>query len=215
MAIALDTTTAYGSSSGTTRTFSHTCTGSNLILFVTANVHTATATVTGVTYNGVAMTSVGSQANTSATTTLWYLLSPATGANNVVITANNSDTIESASASYTGVKQSGQPDASSVGGPTTTTNYTQSVTSVADNCVAIFAGISNNGGAVTAGTNTTLIEYNNTAYGGLFMRSTAAKTPAGTFTLAASSVSSAYSGVMASISPFVASSVNSNFLMFM
>lgn len=58
MAIAFDaTTTSSLGSAVTSITFSHTCTGSNRILFVcTAN--NGGANVTGVTYNGVAMTNI-------------------------------------------------------------------------------------------------------------------------------------------------------------
>jgi hypothetical protein len=71
-----------------TVTFSHTV-GSltNGILFVWAAWSTTSTTITGVTYNGVAMTQAIAQSTTRATA-LYYLVNPASGAHNVVISGS-------------------------------------------------------------------------------------------------------------------------------
>ena len=107
--------TAQGSVAGApSLTFAHTCTGSNRILVVGVNVSNTSITVSGVTYAGTSMTQITSQdVSTPATRIyLFYLVAPSTGANNVVISTSSSATITASSVSYTGAKQSAQPDAS-------------------------------------------------------------------------------------------------------
>lgn len=73
----------------TSLTFSHT-TGSltNGMIIVGASYFDATRSVSTITYNGVALTKIRRDNNgvQNAATELWYLLAPASGANNVVIT---------------------------------------------------------------------------------------------------------------------------------
>lgn len=135
MAIALDTVSSRQASDGTGNplTFSYTCTGSNLILFVGVNADSNT--LTGATYNGVAMTEVGNvQTPASRWNYLYMLIGPATGAHNVVVSTSGATTIIGYAISYTGAKQSGQPDASSTNTGTAVTTLTTSVTTIEDNC---------------------------------------------------------------------------------
>lgn len=120
MAVAYDNGTANG-----TQSYSHTVTGSNtfLVLFVL----TSSTTAPSATYNGVSMTYGNIQArNGNGAWIHWlYLTNPATGSNTVSITAGNY--YNSVALSYTGVKQTGQPEAnastaSSSTTVTTTTN---------------------------------------------------------------------------------------------
>ena len=101
--------TAQDSAFSGTVTWSHTCTGTNLLLLVSVGAAYHNAPIcTGVTYNGVAMTSaVTPVANANPDKQyLWYLINPATGANNVVATMSPaSDSVSFISQSYTGVHQ--------------------------------------------------------------------------------------------------------------
>ena len=97
MAIAFDAAARTDAGANqTTATVSHTCTGSDRILFVQAISNDDGDTVTGVTYNGVAMTKIGSSVgvppagSSSNFLSMWYLIAPATGANNVVVTRSTS-----------------------------------------------------------------------------------------------------------------------------
>ena len=95
-----------GTAKAASLTFSHTCTGSDLVLLVW--IASRFNDVTGATYNTVAMTSMGaSQANTGANSYLFgfYLANPATGPNNVVISAASSGFLAAGSVSFTGVNQ--------------------------------------------------------------------------------------------------------------
>lgn len=106
MAIALDAFTDIQTTTGTSLTFSHTCGGSDRLLNVLPIVASG-ATASGVTYNSVAMTAGGTTMTdeSSRTYTFWYLVAPATGANNVVISVTASVFIRGTCASYTGVDQ--------------------------------------------------------------------------------------------------------------
>lgn len=127
-----------------TLTFSHTCSGSNGILFVGACCSGA-QTITNITYNGVSLTKINSQAYVLGVSELWYLIAPGTGSNNIVITYSGSaPTADGCAISYAGAAQSGQPD--SQGTATAVGNVTDTRTSIADNCwhVGFFANVSNN-----------------------------------------------------------------------
>src|SRR5438067_591060 len=95
-------------------TISHTCGGSNRILLVGVEISVGGETVTGVTYNSVAMTQINLQdlnGSTFRNTYLFYLIAPATGANNIVVSASGgTGNIYAAAASYTGVDQSSPLD---------------------------------------------------------------------------------------------------------
>lgn len=111
--ITLDATSSGTITSGTTVTFSHTCTGTNLVLAVYAVSRAGAANYpSSITYNAVSMTedtsSRNNQANSSGS--WWYLVNPATGANNIVVTYGSTrDEAMIFGVSYTGAKQSGQP----------------------------------------------------------------------------------------------------------
>lgn len=220
MAITVDSTTAVigQGSSSLTQTFSHTVgAGSDRILFVVAACRVAN-TISGITYASVAMTQIA-EVNVSGNQkqSLWYLVAPTTGANNVVITINSSNTgICGGAVSFFGASQTGIPDAQTTSGSvTTTTSYSQSVTTVADNCWSVMAGRANAGAALTAGANT-VVTAPEVAVAGVFLaRSSVAKTPAGTATIAMTSSNQGFDSVMASFSPSASASVNSNFFALM
>lgn len=108
-------TVGYDTSTGATDlvvsslTWSHTCSGTNRLLVVGVTINDGTSeSVTGVTYNGVAMTSAGSVALSANgdEVSLWYLVNPASGANNVVATFSATmDVVIGESISFTNVHQ--------------------------------------------------------------------------------------------------------------
>ena len=121
MALAIDTSTGASDLTGsaTSLTWSHTCTGSDLVLFVSAATNGNSDRISGITYNGVAMTRVptngfvGDGSTQPVSSYMYYLINPATGAHNVVISVpGNSSNISGDSMSYTGAYQVSQPDSS-------------------------------------------------------------------------------------------------------
>jgi hypothetical protein len=213
MAIAYDSS-ASGTSAGTSTTFAHTCAGSNRILFVEA-YSTSGDDVTGITYNGAAMTQVSkvSKSGSSEKLYLYYLLAPATGSNNVVVSRSGSGGfLHGASASYTGALQSGVPDSFATSAPVgNDTSISISTTSILDNCWLVGSFVCDNGG-ITAGSSTT-VRAGDTSFD-VIADSNGAKTPAGSYALAINCNNAGRAGIVASFAPS-ASTVNANFLMFM
>lgn len=186
--IAVDATSAAEWSSGTTVTVSHTCTGSNLILFAAVESASVgnTVTTSGVTYNGVAMTIVGSSVNAGTDNRrydLWYLLAPATGAHDIVVTYSGTPAQGAvAAASYTGAKQSGVPDATDSFVGSAVTHATKAITTVADNCWLVAVGGECNGVYASVDAGTTLRVGSTNKYS-ILLDSNGAKTPAGSYAL--------------------------------
>src|SRR3990167_4760354 len=144
-AIGFDSAASSTGSGVSSLTFSHTSTGSNLILIVNFWLDEAFGDAgASVTYNSVSMTEAGhSGLGGIANQYIFYLVAPDTGAHNVVISLNAAKDIEAGSITYTGAKQTGQFDAieeHSQAGPTTGT-WTEDVTTVADNSWHIFSGL--------------------------------------------------------------------------
>lgn len=104
MAIEVDST-ANSSATSTSLTFSHTCSGLKRVLVV--GVYSEADTITGVTYNGSALTLLGggSVFGVGRYIKIFYIIAPSTGANNVVISSSGSTLIQGTSVSYTDVSQ--------------------------------------------------------------------------------------------------------------
>src|SRR5271165_2472720 len=98
-----------------TLTFAHTTANvANRVLLVGVSMNITAvpgASVTGVTYNGTALSLVGAHNDTNATrrVEVWYLLAPTNGAFNVVVTVNlpsaGSVGVEAGATTFTGVDQ--------------------------------------------------------------------------------------------------------------
>ena len=215
MAIAYDAVSNGEVNPGTSVSWNHTCTGSDRILFlgIQTNTDSDPTDLTAVTYNSVAMTFIAKQSisGTSEYLYLYYLINPASGTNSISITRTTSGAMFGFATSYTGAKQSGQPDASTTNTGTGTSLAT-SVTTVADNCwtVLTMASSNTNWDSLTGGT----IRYNGAARG--IGDSNSAITPAGSTSLTVvMSASRTIWTVMASIAPSVPVTANGNLLDFM
>jgi hypothetical protein len=210
MAIAFDTN-AEGSAVSTSVTYAHTCSGSDRILFVGVNVENATEIITGVTYNGVACTQINKRINADNDqwTYLYYLIAPATGANNVVISISSSRPLAGRSASYTGVLQSGQPDNNTTSRlESNGASLTNVITSVANNCWHVAMATENAGSNISAGTATTKRSATIT---GIF-DGNAAITPAGSSTLTITHAGAKLVMCGATFSPSTASATKKNLM---
>lgn len=95
--VSVDTTTSTGTTVtgvAPTITLAHTTVGTNLVMVVGVSINISNntaATVSGVTYNGVALTRAGAHndAGNSRRVEIWSLTAPAIGTNNVVVTLAN------------------------------------------------------------------------------------------------------------------------------
>lgn len=154
MAIAYDAST----DGGTNFTFAHTVgAAAKRYLVVSTVTVSAEGVPVGVTYAGVAMTLIDSQANanTARTLSMWGLANPTAGANNVVV--DNTGIASGArpiAVSYSGVLQVGQPDSKHKTANTgAATSRTESTTVVLPACWLVTAMQNDN--ATSAGTGAT------------------------------------------------------------
>lgn len=143
--------------SGTVSSTDLSFTNAGNILVVMTRAYDALHTVSGITYNGVAMTQSGTGDGLGTDTMQrWYLLSPSVGTANITVSLSIPGRVDIGAISLNLAQQSGQPDAagSATGNSTTAT---RSITTVANNTWSIMAAFSNGAtGAWTSGTNCTV-----------------------------------------------------------
>lgn len=196
-----------------TYSWSHTCTGSNRYLAVgIAMLSVGGASVTGITYNGVAMSLVDARASVTGAirAELWGLVAPASGTNTIAVTLTAPlDSIGEA-VSFTGVNQTfateGAADASAtnVGAADATVN----VTTVADNDWTVDI-VATSDTAITVGAGQTSRNNVSGALGSGGMSTEGPKTPAGSVTMSWTDVDAlkTWSIVSVALRPTAASGV--------
>lgn len=154
MAIAFDAASNnYTASNAGTYTTSHTIgAGSNELLIV--SIAGSTVVATGITYNGVSMTLAGSAAGVNLIY-VYYLFAPTAGTNNIVTSfSGGTSDLQVFGTSYSGVKQTGFPDASSYT-QTALGNITYTLTTVAANAWMWSLARNGSSGPCTASTGST------------------------------------------------------------
>lgn len=151
MAVAFDAVSSAEALSASSLTFSHTCTGSDRYLTVGVNI-LGVGTVTGITYNGVAMTQLVVIQNTpDCKVEIWGLAAPATGANNVVVTLSGLEAVGSGAISFTGVDQSSSTSSPQTNSADSATSSSVTVTSATGDMVVDIVGTSSMSPTVGAG----------------------------------------------------------------
>lgn len=106
MAVAFDAVATDTTGGAANLTYSHTCTGSNLVMYVLCGQRFGTSGVSAVTYNAVSLTKLFEFDNGNLTSSIVYrLINPATGAHNVIVTEGGSRAVTAVSVSFTGVDQ--------------------------------------------------------------------------------------------------------------
>jgi len=158
--IAFDATSTTGWQATTSSvSVSHKISGINtaLISFVYVR-HTTDNHITSVKYNGVDLTFVSSSSSgipQSGWQGTYILLNPPTGTHNLVVTADATyDAIAAVNASYTGVSQSGQPEAYNFL-TCNASSCANTISTLTKNAWVIAGGRSDTG-TITAGASTTL-----------------------------------------------------------
>lgn len=151
-----------------TLTISHTCSGVDRILIVGVGIDKTTDSITGITYAGVALTRIRAASTTNTTSSLWYLLNPTSGTNNIIVTSSSLQNFTAGGLSLTGARQFNQINASNGatgdGGGTPQT-ATVSVTSTLSNCWVVDCVFGNGIAAITVGAGQ-IERYNATNPGG-------------------------------------------------
>jgi hypothetical protein len=217
MAISLDATASSTSQTSSPITWNHTCTGSNVLLIVSVHLTNAgltPPTADSVTYNGVSMNKVRSDANSTGShvseTSIWFLHAPATGTNQVSVncTFNGiSPTACGNSVSYTGAQQSDTADAVTGGTGSGNADQTLSLNTVSDNCWVVSAATLSGAGSMAADeTQRGLVTLSITGIGGL-EDTNAAVSPAGNQTMGWTTSGSVNNQISQSVASFAPASI--------
>jgi hypothetical protein len=214
MAIVFDSSSNSQGTGVTTLTFSHTCSGSDRVLAV---VVTSNRAINGVTYNGVSMTQGAVATIFSTDSKVYYLLNPATGANNIVVTIASSGDVIAGGVSFTGADAVGANASGTLAGADTT--ISTNITTTKDNSFVVCAQGTNGASLLTFTQNsgqTEFFEFNystSVALAGAYEQIATAGVTAFQYTTAVSA--SGFRHALLEIQEKTASPVNSNFLMFM
>lgn len=192
----------------------------NGLLCAAVNANGVGYNFTGVSCTDGSLTEVNHVANNGGHADnnigLWYIVGTTTASQTVTASASTSHILALDVTSYTGVKQTGQPDASGTNTAATGSTYSQSLTTIADNCWIVWATFNGNttGGAVSAGANTAVRQ--NDGNGGAISDTNSAQTPAGSKTMNLTKTGNDFwCSVMASFAPNVAATVNSGMFLVM
>jgi choice-of-anchor C domain-containing protein len=143
-----------GSGTASSLSWNHTvAAGTNRLLLVRI-ANSGTATVSGVTYGGTAMTAVGSTSSSSTIrASMYYLVAPAVGTASVVVTLSASANIVAASSDYNGVNQVTPTSGLSTSNGSGSTSVNSSVSSASGSLVV--QTLAFNGGTASATVNGT------------------------------------------------------------
>ena len=94
---------------GSNWTWTHVCTGSNLLLVVEVALWqdaAGTGSISGITYNSVALTKANTELSVGMESEIWYLVAPSTGSHSITATVTGAtDSRRFASTSFIGVLQ--------------------------------------------------------------------------------------------------------------
>jgi hypothetical protein len=167
MAIAFDAASS-SNGSGASLTWAHTCTGSNLVLIVGVSVDTG-HTVSGITYNAVAMTQVpgGTVATANIRSYLYYLVGPATGAHDIVVSlgGGGGSNLAAGGMSFTGVSQFNTLGTAATNSGNTGTTASVVVSSDIDEVVVDCLATGSNAATVGAGQTRRWNDNNSNVFG--------------------------------------------------
>jgi hypothetical protein len=210
MAIAFDATSDSGYQTTAIYSWSHTCTGLNLILFV-AQVNTGTPS--NVNYGGQALTQI---AAIGAGITLWYLINPPSGSHTVSITnQDNPSGAEAFAISYTGAAW--YLDSHAVNAGFSTSPTTSNTTVVNSNCWLLGIGLNRTTSTPTMSQNYTLRQTTSgsISYGIAILSDTNGTVGTGTqgITYTGNFAGNEGNTIVASIAPFPPPASPSNFLL--
>lgn len=127
--LAFDTAASFAGGASP-KTVSYPCTGANRALVVLAyNDTNTTDNVSGITYNGVSMSRQSFSAGSGITgVSLYTLLNPASGTNNLTVTWSGGGLGRILAASFVGVDQTNGINAQNTNGAAATTTVTNSIT---------------------------------------------------------------------------------------
>lgn len=232
MAISLDNHTddVFSAGGASSLTFAATASaGANRLIlggtYVANNAGDHTEYITTVTYNAVGMTQLGKRENSGASgNTGWFyiygLLAPSTGSNNLIIstTGGQGGRIHGVSSGFSGVRQTGLPEAIVTNHSASTTALTTSIATQSNNpgdFVYLFAG-STVSSAWVLGAGTTAIGTTSAGSDNQFQYSGNPVSPPGTVSMTVGpDVAAETSAIMIAIAAFGSSIASGGMFMVM
>lgn len=176
--------------------------GSDMMLVVGVCETSGTSDVlTGVTYNGVAMTRFtnGFSAK-NARVWMYYLANPAVGTHNIVASFSGTLVPSVGGISYSGVSATPDGGANNTSGPGAS-SVTVNLTTTADNCWIV--GLAHADGASPSYTSGVTARGTLSGDNNRLADSNAAKTPPGSYSMIFSATNSSFEAVLVSIAPAV------------
>ncbi len=182
----------------TSRTLSHNNDGNCVIAFIYVTNQT-TDNITGVTYNGTALTDLGSVTNTSTGRLhAFVLIGAASGTNDLVVSLSGSSNIHMFAYSLSGV---GSVDNNATYATPQQVNLSTSITTNVDEAWVVM-NQTQTGGTTTAGANTSIIQLATGNWQRIVEPSTNPVPSAGSVTMNLTNATSAYhTGVKVSLAP--------------
>lgn len=222
MAIAFDTSTEVTGLTGNSSTaYTVGATSNSMLLVFPVSTNSDAWTVTGVTYNGVSMTQVGSKVVNGTTFNAMYcfaipIASPDGASHNIALTQSGAENHVLLASSYNGVAQS-TPEANGNNATQNTSTWSASVTTLSDNAWVVGGFRSQGVSSCADGTNTTHRGTYLNGQDAIIEYSSNPKTPAGSVTLNVTgcgiNVAWGNVGILVSLAPFVASASKSTLSM--
>jgi hypothetical protein len=190
--------------------------GSDRYLVVCIWIFTTSDLVTGVTYAGNSMTQLAKYQGIAQGGTYQYfygIAAPTTGSNDIVIDGSSTLPLNTwvGAVTYTGVKQTAQPDSTANTNRTSPTSgdFTVTTTTVADNSWILMMESDNNGN-MAATANSTKITTWSAGFGTQIFDSNGPKTPAGSNTITVNGANGgSQDGFVVSLAPAVSVAVSS------
>lgn len=131
----------------------------NTIVIVGAQIRgsESNTAITGVTYNGSAMTKIG-ETTTGVEVSLWYIITELTGSKNIVVSVDGNSRILAFASYYEGVNQTSPIDTfSTESSSTNTTSYSVSISPTQNDCMLVDVCGYNDQNGSTAGSGQTEI----------------------------------------------------------
>lgn len=187
MAIAYDNSAVAQTGSSSSLSASFTTAGADRLLFV--GIWCGNANVASVTYNGVAMSLLaqptGGNISSFERFYVYYLVNPASGANNVVINLSGAVSIGAIFASYNGVNQTNPiiENTAVENNLETGTSYSESITTYTDGAFGVWYTREYNGRTISSGANTAYRQKESTQFGLILADSGSPIGTAGTYAM--------------------------------
>jgi len=187
MAVAFDNSSNKDGGNSATYSFDHLVSGSDRVLLLLMTVDGSGESVSGINYDGVAMTRESREGIAAGFVEVWYLINPNTGTNSVAVTLTGQNRSLATAASFTGVDQF-DPIVVKQSANGNDDTPVLNITSLQENSMLVSVGFGESSGNASPGAGQTeisdFIEGSHMLYSGYLLLTTAKQyTPTWTLTV--------------------------------